>query len=87
MIFWEYENKKSREVSGISKLGTNALQGFSTITDIINIMKLTHMMCFWGVFSAKWVEKNEIFCYLTVYILGLKVVAENLTQIHSENYL
>ena len=52
MIFWEYVNKKSREGSGISKLGTNIFGGLL----IIN-MKLTHRVCFWGVFSKKRVEK------------------------------
>ena len=59
MIFWEYVHKKSREESGISKLGTNALQGLLVITDLINIMKLTHRVCFWGVFSKKRVEKER----------------------------
>ena len=53
MIFWEYVNKKSREESGISKLSTNTLLGLLIITDVINIMKLTHRVCFLGVFSKK----------------------------------
>ena len=57
MIFWEYVNKKSREESGTSQLGTNTLQGLLIITDVINIMKLTHSMCFWGCFLQKRVEK------------------------------
>ena len=60
MIFWEYVNKKSREESGISKLSTNTLLGLLIITDVINIMKLTHRVCF-GVFSAKKSRKGEIF--------------------------
>ena len=40
MIFREYVNKKSREESGTSQLGTNTLQGLLIITDVINIMKL-----------------------------------------------
>ena len=42
MIFWEYDDKKSREESGISKLGKNTLHGLLIITDTIIIMKLTH---------------------------------------------
>ena len=57
MIFWEYVHKKSREEGGISKLGTHTLQGLLIITDLINIMKLTHRVCFWGVFCKKTVEK------------------------------
>ena len=57
MIFWEYVNKKSRKESGISQLGKNTLLGLLIITDVINIMKLTHRVCFWGVFSNKRVEK------------------------------
>ena len=57
MIFREYFNRKSREESGTSQLGTNTLQGLLTITDVINIMKLSHSMCFWGVFCKKSVEK------------------------------
>ena len=60
MIFWEYVHKKSREDSGISKLGTNTLHGLLIITDLINIMKLTHSGVF-GVFSAKKSRKSEIF--------------------------
>ena len=56
MIFREYVNKISREESGTSQLGTNTLKGLLIITDVINIMKLTHRVCFW-VFSAKKVEK------------------------------
>ena len=55
MIFGEYVNKISREESRISKLGTNTLQGLLIITDIMNIMKLTHKVCFCGVIC-----KNEI---------------------------
>ena len=61
MIFREYVNKKSREESGTSQLGTNTLQGLPIITDVINIMKLTHSMCFWGVFCKKKSRKSEIF--------------------------
>ena len=57
MIFWEYVNKKSREESGISKLGKNIFQGLLIITDVINIMELTHRVCFWCVFSKIRVEK------------------------------
>ena len=39
MIFREYVNKKSREESGTSQLGTNTLQGLLIMTDVINIMK------------------------------------------------
>ena len=53
MIFGEYVNKKSREESGTSQLGTNTLQGLLIITDVMNIMKLTHSMYFWGVFCKK----------------------------------
>ena len=53
MIFWEYDDKKSREESGISKRGKNTLHGLLIITDTINIMKLTHRVCFWGEFSKK----------------------------------
>ena len=60
MIFREYVNKKSSEESGTSQLGTNTLQGLLIITDVINIMKLTHSICF-GVFSAKKSRKSEIF--------------------------
>ena len=41
MIFWEYDDKKSREESGISKFGTDTLQGLLITTDIIDFMKLT----------------------------------------------
>ena len=57
MIFWEYGDKRFRDESGISKLGTNALEGLLIITDIINIIKLTHRLCFWGYFQQKGVEK------------------------------
>ena len=57
MIFGEYVNKKSREESGTSQLGTNTVLGFLIITDVINIMKLTHRVCFWGVFCKKKVEE------------------------------
>ena len=71
MIFREYVNKNSREESGTSQLGTNTLQGMLIITDVINIMKLTHSMCFWG---------------LTIEILCLRVEAENFTQAHLKSY-
>ena len=45
MIFRVSVNKKSREESGTSQPGTNTLQGLLIITDVINIMKLTHSMC------------------------------------------
>ena len=76
MIFREYVNKKSREESGTSQLGTNTLQGLLIITDVINIMKLTHSMCFGG-----W-----DFWDLTVEILCLRVEAENFTQAHLKSY-
>ena len=60
MIFRVYVNKKSREESGTSQLGTNTLQGLLIITDVINIMKLIHSMCFWGVFYKK-SRKSDIF--------------------------
>ena len=59
VIFWEYDDKKSAEESGISKLGTNTLQGLLIITDIINIMKFAHRVCF-EVFSAEKSRKNGI---------------------------
>ena len=48
MIFREYVDKKSREESGTSQLGTNTLQGLLIITDVMNIMKLTHSVRFLG---------------------------------------
>ena len=60
MIFREYVNTKSMEESGTSQLSTNTLQGLLIITDVINIMKLTHRVCF-GVFSAKKSRKSDIF--------------------------
>ena len=45
MIFWEYVNKKSREESGTSQLGTNTLQGLLIIA------------CVLGCFLQKRVEK------------------------------
>ena len=62
MIFWEYVNKKSREESGISKLGTNTLLGLLIITDVINIMKLTQRV-FLGCFQQKRVEKVRFWGY------------------------
>ena len=43
MIIWEYDNKKSQEETGISKLGTDTLQGLLIITYIMNIMQLTRI--------------------------------------------
>ena len=60
MIFLEYDDIIPRGKSGISKLGTNTLQGLLIIIYIINIMKLTHRVCF-GVFAAKKSRKGEIF--------------------------
>ena len=57
MIILEYDDIKPRGKSGISKLGTNTLQGLLIIIYIIDIMKLTHMVCFGGVCSKKRVEK------------------------------
>ena len=57
MIFWEYGDKKFRDESGISKLGTNTLEGLLIITDIINIIKLKYRLCFGGYFQQKGVEK------------------------------
>ena len=57
MIFWEYGDKKSRNESGISKLGTNTLEGWLIITDIINVIKLTYRVCFGGYFQQKGLEK------------------------------
>ena len=45
MIFLEYDDIKPRGKSGISKLGTNTLQGLLIIIYIINIMKLTNLGC------------------------------------------
>ena len=81
MIFWEYGDKKFRDESGISKLGTNTLEGLLIITDIINIIKVTHRLCFWGYFQQKGVEKCD-FCDLKIKIQGIRVEAENFTQIH-----
>ena len=53
MIFWEYDDKTSREESGISKRGKNTPHGSLIITGTINIVKLTHRVCFWGEFSKK----------------------------------
>ena len=53
IIFLEYGDKKSRDESGISKLGTDTLEGLLIITDIINVIKLTHRLCVLWVFSAK----------------------------------
>ena len=53
MIFLEYDDKKSREESGISKRGKNTLHGLLIIIDTIIIMKLTHSECFGGVFNKK----------------------------------
>ena len=53
VIFLEYDDIKPSGKSGISKLGTNTLQGLLIITDINNIMKLTHRVYFWGVCSKK----------------------------------
>ena len=61
MIFWEYGDKKFRNESGISKLGTNTLEVLLFITDIINIIKVTHRLFFGGVFSAKRSRKSVIF--------------------------
>ena len=61
MIFLEYDDIKPRGKSGISRLSTNTLQGLLIIIYIINIMKLTHRVCFWGVFAAKKSRKGEIF--------------------------
>ena len=53
VIFLEYDDLKPRGKSGIPKLGTNTLQGLLIIIYIINIMKLTHRVCFWCVCSKK----------------------------------
>ena len=58
MIFREYDNKKSREESRISKLYTNMPQGLLIISDKISNIKLTYSVCFvWVGGLAKRVEK------------------------------
>ena len=57
MIFLEYDDIKPTGKSGISKLGTNTLQGLLIMIYIINIMKLTHRVCFKGCLQQKRVEK------------------------------
>ena len=63
---------------------TNIFQGLLIITDVINIMKLTHRVRFWGVFSKKIFFWD--FWDLTIEILCLRVEAQNLTQVHLESY-